>query len=144
MSSIKISPKHGVNPCIPVCIFCGQQKNELALLGKLENDAEAPMSAVIDYEPCDECLSNWAKGVALLKVSTEPLADGMPPVKVENGKELYPVGAYSVITTDAAKRIFDLDLPAGSPVFIDGEVYDSFLASAKEAGAVGKDGETDG
>lgn len=35
MSSIKLSSKHGVNPTIPVCFFCGEEKNEIALLGRI-------------------------------------------------------------------------------------------------------------
>lgn len=44
MSSIKISPKHGVNPTIPVCFFCGKPKNEIALMGRMggKEDIEAP------------------------------------------------------------------------------------------------------
>ena len=33
--SIKISPKHGVNPTIPRCFFCGKEKNMVALLGRI-------------------------------------------------------------------------------------------------------------
>lgn len=36
--SIKMSKKHGLNPCIPICVFCGKEKNELALLGRLKDD----------------------------------------------------------------------------------------------------------
>lgn len=55
--SIRISEKHGANPTIPICFFCGEDKNEVALLGKLSGDKEAPMRMWIngDYEPCDEC-----------------------------------------------------------------------------------------
>lgn len=44
MSSIKLSPKHGVNPTIPVCFFCGKPKNEIALMGRMggKEDIEAP------------------------------------------------------------------------------------------------------
>lgn len=53
--SIKISKKYGVNPTIPVCFFCGEQKNEVALLGHIGDyrkgeDIEAPRYAVLDYE----------------------------------------------------------------------------------------------
>ena len=60
--SIKLSPKYGVNPTIPCCFFCGKEKNEIALLGKVgkrDEDIEAPMHMVIDYEPCDECRPCW-------------------------------------------------------------------------------------
>ena len=34
MKNIKISPKHGLNPLIPKCFFCGKEKNEIAILGR--------------------------------------------------------------------------------------------------------------
>ena len=64
MDSILLSPKHGVNPTIPVCFWCGREKNEVALMGYLKGrggeDIAAPMHMVIDYEPCDECRQNMA------------------------------------------------------------------------------------
>ena len=36
MDSILLSPKHGVNPTIPVCFWCGREKNEVALMGYLK------------------------------------------------------------------------------------------------------------
>ncbi len=50
-AGIKVSPKHGVNPTIPICFWCGEEKGEIALLGKLPGDAEAPRNMVLDYEP---------------------------------------------------------------------------------------------
>lgn len=35
MNGIEISPKHGLNPTIPVCFWCGKEKNEIALLGRI-------------------------------------------------------------------------------------------------------------
>ena len=64
-AGIKLSPKHGLNPTIPVCFWCGEERNEVALLGhigdgrKLE-EFEAPMHMVIDYEPCEKCRANMA------------------------------------------------------------------------------------
>lgn len=54
-NSIPISPRYGLNPTIPLCIYCGKEKDELALLGKLPNDEKAPKTAIIDYEPCKNC-----------------------------------------------------------------------------------------
>ena len=72
--SIKLSPKYGVNPTIPVCFFCGKPKNEVALLGKMGGkgeDIEAPMHMVIDYEPCDECKANMDMGITIMGVVTK-------------------------------------------------------------------------
>lgn len=71
-NSIKISPKHGVNPTIPICFFCGEEKQEIALLGKIggkSEDLEAPRHMVLDYEPCDKCKEQMKLGVVLIPVS---------------------------------------------------------------------------
>lgn len=31
-SGTKLSPKYGVNPTIPVCFWCGEDKNEVIIL----------------------------------------------------------------------------------------------------------------
>lgn len=54
-AGIKLSPKHGLNPTIPVCFWCGEERNEVALLGHIgdgrkHEDFEAPRHMVIDYE----------------------------------------------------------------------------------------------
>lgn len=103
---IKLSPKYGVNPTIPVCFWCGEQKNELALLGRLKDDAEAPRNYVLDYEPCEECQKTWKLGIALLGVSKKPINDSLPPIKNTSEETLYPTGQWLVITKEAAKRYF--------------------------------------
>lgn len=105
--SIRISEKYGVNPTIPVCFWCGKEKNEVALLGKLKGDIEAPKNCVLDYEPCDECKNKMSLGVALLGVTKEPINKTLPPIQEdeENGM-LYPTGSWLVITKEAAKRYF--------------------------------------
>ena len=51
--SIKLSPNHGLNPTIPVCFWCGKEKNEVALMGKMDKqDSAAPKHLVVDYPPC--------------------------------------------------------------------------------------------
>ncbi len=67
MSSIRLSPKHGVNACVPLCFFCRKEKNEVAMLGRLSGDAEAPRNAVLDKEPCDTCLEGMNKGITFLE-----------------------------------------------------------------------------
>lgn len=64
--SIKLSKKHGLNPTIPLCPYCGKPKNEIMLTGaageKLakqlgHKDGDMPMQVEIpgDIEPCDDC-----------------------------------------------------------------------------------------
>ena len=52
--SIKLSPKHGVNPSILHCFICGKETG-LSLLGKLKDDKEAPKDVTNPHELCDDC-----------------------------------------------------------------------------------------
>lgn len=98
MSSIKLSPKHGLNPVIPKCFFCGESKNEIALLGKIDReDSEAPANLILDYEPCDKCKENWSQGVALIEVVDYPTFNNAPPIQ----KGAYPTGRYAVVKPEA-------------------------------------------
>lgn len=132
MSGIKISPKHGLNPCIPVCAFCGKEKNEIALLGKLKDDAKAPMSAIMNYEPCNECRANWSKGIALIRTATAPPVKDMPPIQKHDEKNLYPTGSYMVVTKDAAKRLFGIDASEGTFILMEDTAFDDFQNKCKE------------
>ena len=104
---IRISPKHGVNPCISVCMFCGKDKGEIALFGKIgKDDLEAPRRAVLDYEPCDECKAAMSKGVAIIGVTTAPNNPGQPPIQENDGTPLYPTGNMVVMSPDGVRRMF--------------------------------------
>lgn len=107
MSGVKLSPKHGVNPTMPICFFCGKPTGEIALLGKIDRaDSEAPHNMILNYEPCDECKKKFAMGVALIG-TTNKCTDKRPPIQTsEDGTELYPTGAWMVVTKEAAKRYF--------------------------------------
>ena len=107
MPNIRMSPKHGLNPTISVCFFCGKEKNEIALLGKLKNDAEAPRNAVIDYEPCEECKAKFSLGIAFIAVSTVPQQDGQMPIQIDRKTDtrLYPTGDVVVVKEEALERL---------------------------------------
>ncbi len=103
--SLPLSPKHGLNPSIGICAWCGKPTNEILLLGKLPKDAEAPMYAVADYEPCDECKAAWSQGVTILEVTSKHI-DNRPPIsKTSDGVEVYPTCRYAVITREAASHL---------------------------------------
>lgn len=106
-NSIKLSPNHGLNPTIPVCFWCGQQKNEVALLGKLKGDAEAPMHVVLDYEPCDSCREVFKKGIHVVGVTEVAPREGMLPIQGKDGVNLYPTGSFFVATEQWATSFFD-------------------------------------
>lgn len=122
---IKISPKYGVNPTIPVCFWCGKQKNEIALMGRMKGDIEAPKNMVLDYVPCEECQSHMAMGVAILEASDHPNTEGQPPMQ----KGVYPTSRFVVVTTECADRVFNAYAPwsEGKKVFVDSDVFSHFL-----------------
>lgn len=128
--NIKISEKHGVNPTIPVCFWCGGQKNEVALLGKLPGDAEAPMSMWIpgDYEPCDICMEKMTLGITIMEAADHPAINENQPSMVENA---YPTGRWMVVTEDGIKKLLSgklLDhVLKARKTFTDQETYDQLI-----------------
>ena len=103
--SIRISEKHGVNPTIPLCFWCGKEKNEVVLLGKLPGDAEAPMKTWLngDYEPCDECKAQWEKGVVVIEVSSDPVIEN----QVAFRENVYPTGRVIEFSDNGVRSMFE-------------------------------------
>lgn len=75
--SILLSEKHGVNPTIPVCPYCGKPKNEIVLTGYAGEkwakknghpDGQMPMYSHMegDYVPCEECKK---QGIAIVEAT---------------------------------------------------------------------------
>lgn len=94
---IPLSPKHGLNPTIPICFWCGEEKNEIALMGRIGDarkgeDFEAPMHAVLDYEPCDKCREKMSLGFTMIEATHAP----NPTTKVQMQPGVYPTGRYKV------------------------------------------------
>lgn len=107
---IKLSPKHGVNPTIPTCFFCGKGKNEIALLGKIggkDEDIEAPMNMVLDYAPCDECKALIGDNVLVMGVQSQDTDELRKRLPIQEG--LVPYGNWTVMIPEAVQRIFELD-----------------------------------
>ena len=122
---IKISHKYGLNPTIPVCFWCGKQKNEIALMGRMTEDIEAPKNMVLDYVPCEECQSHMNMGVAILEASDHPNTENQPPMQ----EGVYPTSRFVVVTTECADRVFNAYAPwsEGKKVFVDSDVFSHFL-----------------
>ncbi len=96
MSSIRLSEKHGINPAIPRCYFCGAAKNTVILAGRLPGDQEAPRDAVWDKEPCDKCAGYMEQGIILISVDEKRSKDPQNP---------YRTGGWAVVTEDFIRRI---------------------------------------
>lgn len=128
--SVRISEKHGVNPTMCRCFFCGEVKH-IALLGKLKGDVEAPMSCIMDYEPCDDCKEKFSQGVALIEVSEVQPSDGRPPIKAQGGKEVYPLGGYAVVNAESFSRSTNQKWEAGQRCFVDSEILKLIVGGAE-------------
>jgi hypothetical protein len=132
--SITLSPKYGVNPTMPLCFFCGEEKNEIALLGKLPGDAKAPRHMWIpgDYTPCDKCREKWDKGIALIEASETPEFDNQPAM--DNG--CYPTGRVLVAPEDTVRKTFkpevSEDIVKRKIVCMSKEVIDILTGNKKE------------
>lgn len=108
--SIKISPKHGLNPSIPVCFWCGEEKSEIVLLGRVDKeDSQAPMHMVMNYEPCEKCKKAFSMGIHVIGVNTKPYENGQPPIQEDGEVMLYPSGAFFVATEQWVNRVITND-----------------------------------
>src|SRR5262245_10908683 len=91
--SIRLSPKHGVNPTIPLCWFCNAPKNEVLLVGLLPSDQEAPRNTVWDRRPCDKCAGLMEQGVILISTRDEA------------GDNPYRSGGWVVVKAEFIERV---------------------------------------
>lgn len=99
---IKLSPKHGVNPTMSICFWCGEHTGEIAMLGKLDNqDFGVPREMVLSYDPCDDCKAKWDLGVTIVEVSPTPIEDNQIVVSTQDGIDMYPTGRFAVVKEDA-------------------------------------------
>jgi len=63
---ITLSQKHGVNPSMTTCFYCGEVTG-IALLGKLKGDEEAPKYMCNSVEPCDKCKEKYKDYVLVVE-----------------------------------------------------------------------------
>jgi len=106
---MRLHPKHGLNPSLDRCFWCGEAVG-VVLLG-YNKDQEAPRDLVSSYEPCSGCKDQMALGVTLMEA--------------DNGRR--PTGRWLVITSEAAERIFGLkDQPEA---YVDREIFEKLTKS---------------
>lgn len=74
MSGVRLSPKYGVNPTLAVCFWCGEERGDIALLGRIggREDREAPRRSVVDFQPCDKCRASMNSGFTLMETTAHP------------------------------------------------------------------------
>ena len=130
--SIRLSKKHGLNPTIKVCFFCGEDTNEIAILGKLKEDKEAPMRMVLDYQPCDKCREQFNVGVPLIECTYTNNNNRLSISEDGDGHEVYPTGRWCVITEEGAKSIFSDKAVKGQPICVEDELFKRFVPDKQE------------
>lgn len=128
---ITLSPKYGVNPTIPVCFWCGEEKNEVALLGRIgdsrkHEDFEAPMHIVLDYEPCAKCWENMSKGFTVMEATSRP--NSVTNMEMQSG--IYPTGRFVVLRMEAAQRMFNPEVAKVGKAFVDVALFNQFFGMA--------------
>jgi hypothetical protein len=106
-NNIRISKKHGLNPTLLTCFWCGEETGEIALLGKIDKeDSAAPMRCVLNYEPCEKCKKLFSQGIHVIGCTEERPSNGLPPISRTGDADMYPTGAYVVVSRDYIKRVF--------------------------------------
>jgi hypothetical protein len=128
MSGITLSEKHGVNPSLDTCVWCGEPKG-LILFGRLPKDKEAPKQVATDWEPCDKCKAQWSQGVAILEVRTTS-TDRTIPVKAQGGQEVYLTTRMVCIRPEAAERIFERPFKQGDKLFLEDKAFEQIFGEA--------------
>ena len=125
--SIPLSPEHGLNPTIPVCFWCGKDKNEIAFLGRIggKEDREAPSRMVLDYEPCEDCRRGMARGFTIMEATDDPNAVTSTPIQ----EGAYPTGRFVVLKDDAAEMIFSASVVAKRKCLVDPEFFAHMFCS---------------
>lgn len=96
--SIALSRKHGVNPMLVKCFFCNEDTGEIALLGRLPGDAEAPRYGVLDKKPCAACARHMEQGVILISVDEEKSKGDL--------QNPYRTGGWVVVRDEFIQRVF--------------------------------------
>jgi hypothetical protein len=103
--SIRLDPKHGLNPSLMLCFFC-QEPSGVALLGASggkvskalgmpHDDGQAPRQATYDMVPCAKCKELMGQGVILISVDESKSEDRSNP---------YRTGVWCVVKDDFLKR----------------------------------------
>ena len=123
--SIRLSKKHGLNPTIPICFFCKEHKNEIALMGALKGDIEAPKNLLLDYEPCDKCKEKFKEGVLIIEATQYPNVENQPPIQ----KDAYPTGRYILVKPKALKEPYN---KAGTTALMYLSDYEKLIIGSKK------------
>ena len=97
---IRLSPAYGVNPAIPRCFYCLEDKNEVILAGMMfgsgSREIKAPQGKVWDKIPCDKCQDYMKQGIILISVDEAKSKDDLD--------NPWRTGGWVVVSEDFVKR----------------------------------------
>lgn len=141
MGNIRVSEKHGVNPALGRCLWCGGDDGTLLLLGRLPGDKEAPRHVIHSYDECKACAEKFAEGLLIIEARCErtgshnprrqpkigTVAD-MPPLSRQPEGDMYPTGRHVVLGEPGIEKlrsmVIGIEVPGpGGRMLMDLEVY---------------------
>jgi hypothetical protein len=136
-NSIRLHPKHGVNPTMGVCFWCGQDDGTVVLLGH-NRGKEAQRHTVVTYEPCDTCKDSFSKGFTVVEADTKPFTEGQPPMDAKGG--IFPSGRFVVLTEAGLNRLFNAEtvevMKQKKRAFMDVEAFKACFGSLEDTKGV--------
>jgi hypothetical protein len=118
MTNIRLHKEYGLNPTLPICIICNEEKGDIALLGNAFK-GEAPKHMLLDIEPCQKCRDKYLKSGTLL-------------VEVEADRHV-PTGSVTVIKDTAFKLVFNQDVPPQKIVKVEVGILQELQRQQEEA-----------
>lgn len=134
MTSIRLHHEFGVNPTISQCFWCGESKNEIALLGAAYK-GRAPMYMITNHEPCDKCKEQWRAGILLVEVDRSNPTRSRPEI----APGISPTGRWCVLREEAVTRLISEGCKWLGPVlehrrgYIEKQAYEMFLPEEAQA-----------
>ena len=109
MGSIRLSKKHGLNPSITICFYCGKDagiilpgaKGDVMAKKMGHEDGQMPMHCgVVDMNPCSECEKHMQQGIIIIGIQ-----DGQDPNKDVNVER---TGHYMVVKDRVFEGLRDI------------------------------------
>ena len=83
-----------------VCFWCGKDT------GEVRECEGTDRCSTVSYDPCPECTTNFAKGVAFFEVTKQPSHLNQPPLHLDINTKCYPSGRYAVVGEGHVKDRF--------------------------------------
>lgn len=117
--SIRLHKEFGVNPTMPVCVICGKETGEIAMLGAAYK-GQAPMHMIVGMSTCPSC-NELLKGGGVALIGALP-NEGVSGDVVHPGEFTF-TGDAVVLKEEAFRRLFKaVGIPARRMVLVEPEV----------------------